>query len=122
MTIDDKIREEKSQYSINRESGKISALFSRKIDNCEYLTGEKFLPSNQRQIIKQARFAYSLFRKAFEKQTKKRVEDQGMKQFEALKALKPEEALKASKPEENQELESIQGLFLKNMRTNEIKN
>ena len=45
-----------------------------------------------------------------------------MKQFEALKALKPEEALKASKPEENQELESIQGLFLKNMRTNEIKN
>ena len=122
MTIDDKIREEKSQYSINRESGKISALFSRKIDNCEYLTGEKFSPSNQRQIIKQARFAYSLLRKAFEKQTKKRVEDQGMKQFEALKALKPEEALKASKPEENQELESIQGLFLKNMRTNEIKN
>ena len=30
--------------------------------------------------------------------------------------------MKASKPEENQELESIQGLFLKNMRTNEIKN
>ena len=31
------------------------------------------LPSNQRQIIEQARFAYSLFEKAFEKQTEKQV-------------------------------------------------
>ena len=30
--------------------------------------------------------------------------------------------MKASKPEENQELESIEGIFPKNMRTNEIKN
>ena len=36
--------------------------------------------------------------------------------------MKPEEALKASKPEENQELKSIEGIFPKNMRTNEIKN
>ena len=37
------------------------------------LTVEEMLPSNQRQIIEQARFAYSLFEKAFEKQTEKQV-------------------------------------------------
>ena len=33
MTTDDKIREEKIRYNINREAAKISALFSGKIDN-----------------------------------------------------------------------------------------
>ena len=32
MTIDDKIRDEKLQYYINREAAKISALSSGKID------------------------------------------------------------------------------------------
>ena len=32
MTIDDQIRDEKSQYEINREAAKISALSSSKID------------------------------------------------------------------------------------------
>ena len=32
MTIDDKIRDEKLQYDINREAAKISALPSRKVD------------------------------------------------------------------------------------------
>ena len=54
---------------------KISALSSGKIDKYEYLTGEEILPSNQRQIIEQAKFTYSPLGKAFEKQTK-RVEDQ----------------------------------------------
>ena len=51
MTIDDKIKDEKLQYNINREVAKISALSSGKIDKYEYLTGEEILPSNQRQII-----------------------------------------------------------------------
>ena len=41
MTIDDKIKDEKLQYDINREGAKISALFSRKIDKYQYLTGEE---------------------------------------------------------------------------------
>ena len=41
MAIDDKIREEKLNYSINREAGKTSALSSDKIDKSEYLTGEE---------------------------------------------------------------------------------
>ena len=32
MTIDDKIKDEKLQYDINREAAKVSALFSSKID------------------------------------------------------------------------------------------
>ena len=40
MTIDDKIKDEKVQYDINREAAKISALASGKIDKYEYLTDE----------------------------------------------------------------------------------
>ena len=47
MTIDDKIRDGKLQYDINREAAKTSALSSRKIDK----SGEKMLPFLQRQII-----------------------------------------------------------------------
>ena len=53
MTINDKISDE---YDINREALKTSSLPSGKID--KYLTGEKVLPFNQRQIMKQAKVAY----------------------------------------------------------------
>ena len=43
-------------HDINRETAKSSELLSGKIDKFEYLTGEEVLPSNQRQIIKQAKF------------------------------------------------------------------
>ena len=41
MTIDDKIRDAKLQYSFNRESAKISALSSGKIDEYEFITGKE---------------------------------------------------------------------------------
>ena len=71
MTIDDKIRDEKLQYDINREAANISALSSGKIDKYEYLTGQEILPSDQSRIIEQAKFTYFPLGKAFEKQTKK---------------------------------------------------
>ena len=67
MTIDDQIKYEKPQYDVNREAAKISALSSGKFNKYEYLTGEKILPSNKQQIIEQAKFAYSPFRKSFRK-------------------------------------------------------
>ena len=67
MTIDDKIRDEKLQYDINREAAKISALSSKEFDKYEYVTSEEILPSNQKQIIEQAKFIYSLLGKVFEK-------------------------------------------------------
>ena len=88
MTIEDQIKDEKLQYDINREAAKISALSSDKIDKYEYLTGEEILPSNQQQIIEQAKFTYSPLGKAFEKQTKT-IEDQRKKQVDALESLKP---------------------------------
>ena len=78
MTIGDQIEDEKLQYDINREAAKISALWSGKTDKYECIFGEEALPSNQKQIIEQAKFTYSFLGKAFEKQTKT-VEDQGKK-------------------------------------------
>ena len=72
MAIDDKIRDEKLQYDINREAAKIPILSSGKIDKYDYLTGKEMLPSNQRQIIEQAKFAYSLLEKAFGKKKKQK--------------------------------------------------
>ena len=87
MTIDDKIRDEKLQYDINREAAKISALSSHKIHKCESLTVEDILLLNEKQIIEQAKFTYSPLGKAFEKQIKT-IEDQGEKHVEALNTLK----------------------------------
>ena len=82
MTIEDQIRDEKIQYGINREASKISALSSGKIDQYKYLTGEEILPSNQQQIIEQAKFTYYPLGEAFEKQTKM-IKDQGENQIKA---------------------------------------
>ena len=86
MTIDDKFRDEKLQYDINREAAKILALLSGKTDKYEYLTGEEIVPFNQRKTIEQAKFAYCLLGKAFEKQTEK--------QDDAIKSLDPSNKLK----------------------------
>ena len=87
MIINDPIRDKKLQYDINREASIISALSSGEKNKYEYLTGKDILPSNQQQIIEQARFTYSPLGKAFEKQIKT-IEDQGQKQVEALNTLK----------------------------------
>ena len=87
MTIEDQIKDEKLQYDINREAAKISALSSGKFDKYEYLTGEEILPSNQQQIIQQAKFNYSPLGKTLEKQ-RKTIEDQGEKQVVTLESLK----------------------------------
>ena len=85
MTIEDKIRNEKLQYNINREVAKISAPLSGNIDKYEYFTGEKRLPCDQSRMIEQAKFTYSPLGKALEKQTKI-IEAQGRK--EVVKVLK----------------------------------
>ena len=59
MTIDDKIRDEKLQYE---------ALASARIDKYQFFTGEEILSPNQRRVIEQSNFTYSLLGKAFEKQ------------------------------------------------------
>ena len=55
MSNDDQIKDKKLQYNINREAAKISAFSSGKIDKYEDLTYEEILPSNQKQIVEQAK-------------------------------------------------------------------
>ena len=111
MTIEDQIKDEKLQHDINREAAKISPLSSGKIDKYEYLTGEEILPSNQQQIIEQAKFTCSPLGKLFQKQTKT-TEDQGKKQVHALESLKPSD----------KQLPSIRGFISKERLNSEIVN
>ena len=69
MITDEKLRDEKRQYDINKEAAKISVL-SGKVGKYEYLTGEEILPSDQSRVIEQAKFTCSPLRKALEKQIK----------------------------------------------------
>ena len=58
-----------------------------KFTKYEYLTGQDILPSNEQQIIEQAKFTYSPLEKAFKKQIKT-IEYQEQKQADALHTLK----------------------------------
>ena len=89
ITTDDKVRDEKLQFDINREVAKILPLSSGKIDKNEYLTGEEILPSDQSRTIEQARFTCSALEKVFQKQIKT-IKNQGRKQVEALEVSKPD--------------------------------
>ena len=102
MTLNDQIRDEKLQYNINIKAAEISALSSGKIDKYEYLTGKDILPSNQQQIIEQAKFTYSPLGKAFEKQIKT-IKDQGENQIKA-------------------QTKSVEGIFPEGYKIAEIKN
>ena len=68
----------KNYNTILTEKQQKYQLSSGKIDKYEYFTGEEILPSNQRQIIEEAKFAYYPLGKAFEKQVKT-IEYQGIK-------------------------------------------
>ena len=52
---------------LTEKQQKISVYTSGKIDKYQYLTGEQILPSCQRQILEQSKFAYSPLGKTFEK-------------------------------------------------------
>ena len=80
MTIDDKIKDEKMLYDINRELAKISTFLSRKIDKYE---DEEILPPDQKRVIKQAKFTYCPLGEAFEKQTYT-IDDQGKNEYIVL--------------------------------------
>ena len=106
MAIDNQIKDEIIQYDINREAAKISALSSGKIDTYEYLTGEAILPSNQKQIIEQAKFTYSLLGKAFKEKTKE--------QIKAINHL--------NISDKSNKLRQIEGIFPQNISNDLISN
>ena len=64
MIIEDKIRDGKIHYYIEKRVAKISELLSDKIDKYEHLTVEEISPHDQSSIIEQAWFTYSPLGKA----------------------------------------------------------
>ena len=70
MKIDDKIRDKKLQYDINKKAVKIWALSSGKIYKYESVTGEEILHFNKTQIIEREVFTFS-FRKSIWKTNRK---------------------------------------------------
>ena len=71
------------KYDINRGAAKISALSSGKIDKYVFFIVEEILPSDESQIIEQAKLTYSPLEKALEKQLKT-IEIHGEIQIKAI--------------------------------------
>ena len=113
--------EMKNYYDINRETSKILALSSNELRKFEYLTGQEILPSNQKQVIEQAKFSYSPLGKAFEKQIKT-IKDQGKKEVKALENLKQKEQ-KAIEDKSDENLSMQKKIYNKLLdeRTDEIR-
>ena len=120
MTIDDQMRDEKLQYDINGEAAKLSTLSSGKINKYEYLTGEKTLASNQKQIMELAKFTYSPLRKSFERQIKT-IKDQGEEQTKTVKEQgeKQTKAIKSNKGVDNESRKIFDKIFYE--KISEIK-
>ena len=117
MTTNDHIRDEKRQNDGNRKAVEISALPSGKIDKYEYLTGKEILPSNQQQIIGQAKFNYSPLEKAFEKQIKT-IEDQ-VKVLENLKSKEQTKGIQGKSSNQSIPFYILNNLIKKKKKHNE---
>ena len=70
-TIDNKIKQNKTQYNLSRETSNISALWSENVDKYEFLTGENFF--SETKLLEKAatvqRFEYSPLCGELKKQT-----------------------------------------------------
>ena len=66
MANDEKTKDEKVRYEINKAAGYMRALSSSRIDKNKYLTGKEILPLQQHRIIEEAKYPCSSLKKAFE--------------------------------------------------------
>ena len=79
-----KIKQNKSQYDLDREAAKISALFSNNLDKYELLSGEEF--NLKPSTIEQAKFEYSPLGKIFNKGLSEDDKKEGL--FKRLENIK----------------------------------
>ena len=82
--LDDKIKQNKSEYDLYRQNAKISALSSGKLDKYEYLTGEDL--GYRADPIQKAKFEYSPFGQIFNKGLDVGEKQEGL--FKRLKILR----------------------------------
>ena len=82
--LDRKIKQNESQYDLDREAAKISALFSNSLDKYELLTGEDL--GLKPSTIEQTKFEYSLLGKIFNKRLSEDDKKEGL--FKRLENIK----------------------------------
>ena len=63
--LDDKIKASKSQYDVDRQAAKISALSSGELEKYEYLTGDNL--GYKPDVVQKSKFEYSLLGQVFSK-------------------------------------------------------
>ena len=104
-SLDKKIKQNEAQYDIDKTAAKISALSSKNLDKCEYLTGENlnYKPST----VDQTKFDYSPLGKFFNRRLKEEDKKEGL--LKRLKNIegKNEEQLKAIKDQGKKQLKEI---------------
>ena len=109
-----KIKQNESQYDLDRKAAKISALSSNNLDKYEYLTGEDLgLKPN---TIEQAKFEYCPLGKIFNKGLSKDDKKEGL--FHKLKNVEnkfKDENKKALEPIKNEEQSEVL-LLIKNLK------
>ena len=96
-----KIKQNESQYDLDRKAAKISPLSSNNLDKYEYLTGEnlRLKPS----IIEQGKFEYSPLGKIFNKRLSEEEKKEGL-----LKILKNiEDKNKVENKVENKDIKEV---------------
>ena len=100
-----KIKQNESQYDLDREAAKISALSSNNLDKYELLTGEDL--GLKPSTIEQTKFEYSPLGKIFNKGLDKDDKKEGL--FKRLKNIedKNEEKLKAIEDQGKKQLKKI---------------
>ena len=82
--LDNKIRENKAQYDLDREAAKISALSSGELEKYEYLSGQDLV--YKPDVVQKAKFEYSPLGKVFNKESDKDDKNKGL--LKRLKTLK----------------------------------
>ena len=97
--LDRKIKQNESQYDLDREAAKISALSSNNLDKYEYLTGEDL--GLKPSTVEKAKFEYSPLGKIFNKGLSEEDEKEGL--LKKLKNIedKNEQLLKIKNKAEN---------------------
>ena len=106
--LDRKIKQNESQYDLDREAAKISALSSNNLDKYEYLTGEDL--GLKPSTVEQAKFEYSPLGKIFNKGLSEDDKKEGL--FKRIKNIenKNEEQLKAIEDQGKKQLEEIKNI------------
>ena len=115
--LDDKIKVNKTQYDLDREAAKISALSSGELEKYEYSTGEDL--GYKPDVVQKAKFEYSplgkVFNKGLEESDKKerllkRLRNIGGKNKDQLDAIKDqgEKQLDATEKQKENKLQMVE--------------